>query len=97
MIEADIEMLFRWHVERLGGKTWKFESPGRRGASDRIACLPNGETWFVELKHPTTGRVSRHQHEFAGDMLRLKQRYARLHTVAKVEGWADAAAARLSN
>ena len=84
MREAEIENHFVWSVERLGGKTWKFTSPGRRGVADRIACLPNGTTWFVELK-TVGGKFSALQRAFALDMIRLNQRYACLSTKDEVD------------
>jgi len=72
--EKQIESYFRKEVERIGGKSFKFTSPSHRGVADRIACLPNGQTWFVELKTPT-GRLSELQKIFAADMARLGQLY----------------------
>lgn len=40
----------RRQVEKMGGKFLKWVSPGNDGVPDRIAVLPNGEVWFVELK-----------------------------------------------
>ena len=84
MREAEIEKHFVWSVERMGGKTWKFTSPGRRGVADRIACFPNGDTWFVELK-TLGGRFSTLQDMFAKDMLRLNQLYICLSTKEEVD------------
>lgn len=84
MREAEIERYFVWAVERIGGKTWKFTSPGRRGVADRIACLPNGDTWFVELK-TLGGKFSALQQIFAMDMIRLNQRYVCLSTIEEVD------------
>ena len=89
MIEKDIEKYFCWSVERLGGKTWKFTSPSNRGVSDRIACLPNGSTWFVELK-TKGGKLSELQKMFALEMHRLHQRYACLWTKEGVDAWVQA-------
>jgi len=47
MRESEIERYFVWAVQSLGGVTYKFRSPTQRGVADRIACMPNGETWFV--------------------------------------------------
>ena len=58
MRESEIENHLVWHVERMGGKAYKFRSPSQRGVSDRIVCLPDGQTWFVELKAPR-GRLDR--------------------------------------
>ena len=68
MLEKEIEKYFVWTVERMGGKTWKFTSPGRKGVADRIACLPDGTTWFVELK-TKGGRLSELQKIFMSDMV----------------------------
>jgi len=86
MREAEIEKHFVWVVERMAGKTWKFTSPGRRGVADRIACLPGGGTWFVELK-TVGGRLSVLQRAFAADMVRLNQRYVCLSTKEEIDTW----------
>lgn len=48
--ERDIESGLRRQVEKKGGKFMKFTSPGSDGVPDRIAVLPGGRVWFVELK-----------------------------------------------
>jgi len=88
--ESEIEDYFKWVVERRGGKSWKFTSPSNRGVSDRIACMPDGSTWFVELKRPKGGRLSVLQQIFAGEMLKLNQKYACLWTKEQVDGWITA-------
>jgi hypothetical protein len=84
MRESEIERHFVWTVERMGGITYKFTSPGRKGVADRIACLPDGSTWFVELK-TKGGRLSPLQKMFAADMAALNQRYACLWTKEQVD------------
>ena len=86
MLEKTIEKHFVWAVERAGGKTYKFVSPAHRGVADRIACMPDGQTWFVELK-TKGGRLSELQKIFASDMALLKQRYACLWTIEHIDGW----------
>jgi hypothetical protein len=86
MKEKIVENHFVWAVERVGGKTYKFTSPGRKGVADRIACLPDGQTWFVELK-TKGGRLSALQKLFADDMARLQQNYACLWTKEQVNEW----------
>lgn len=86
MRESEIERYFNWAVERLGGRTFKFVSPNQRGVSDRIACLPDGSTWFVELK-TKGGRLSDLQRIFAREMERLNQNYACLWTKEQVDEW----------
>ena len=84
MKEKIVENHFVWAVERIGGKTWKFTSPGRKGVADRIACLPDGSTWFVELK-TKGGRLSPLQKMFADDMQALKQNYMCLWTTEQID------------
>lgn len=86
MKESEVEKYFCWTVERMGGKTWKFTSPGRRGVADQIACLPDGTTWFVELK-TKGGRLSALQKIFMSDMALLNQRYACLWTKEQIDGF----------
>jgi hypothetical protein len=86
MKEKIVENHFIWAVERIGGKTYKFTSPGRKGVADRIACLPDGSTWFVELK-TKGGRLSALQKMFMSDMALLNQRYACLWTIEQVDEW----------
>ena len=87
MRESEIERHFIWTVERMGGITYKFTSPGRKGVADRIACLPDGSTWFVELK-TKGGRLSPLQKMFAADMAALNQKYACLWTKEQVNEFA---------
>ena len=84
MKESEVEKYFVWTVERMGGKTWKFTSPGRKGVADRIACLPDGTTWFVELK-TKGGRLSPLQKMFADDMAALNQKYVCLWTKEQID------------
>jgi hypothetical protein len=86
MKEKIVENHFVWAVERVGGKTYKFTSPGRKGVADRIACLPDGSTWFVELK-TKGGRLSALQKMFMSDMALLNQNYACLWTIEQVDEW----------
>jgi len=85
--EAEIEKYFCWAVSSIGGKTYKFKSISQRGVADRIACLPNGDTWFVEIKRPKGGYLSPLQELFEQEMVVLKQRYACLWTKEDVMEW----------
>lgn len=49
-MEKDIEKMMRKKIEQMGGQFLKFTSPGNNGVPDRIAILPGGRIWFVELK-----------------------------------------------
>ena len=86
MREKEVEIYFDWAVQRIGGRTWKFTSPGRKGVADRIACLPDGQTWFVELK-TKGGRMSELQKLFQSEMALLRQNYACLWTKEQVDQW----------
>jgi hypothetical protein len=86
MLEKEIEKYFVWAVERAGGKTYKFRSPQQRGVADRIACLKDGSTWFVELK-TKGGRLSELQKLFSADMWKFKQNYACLWTKDQIDEW----------
>ena len=90
MKEKIVENHFVWAVERIGGKTYKFTSPGRKGVADRIACLPDGSTWFVEWK-TKGGRLSALQKMFMSDMTLLNQRYSCLWTIDQVDEWIKSA------
>jgi hypothetical protein len=87
MIEKEVENYLVWHVERMGGKSWKFASPGQRGVADRIVCLPDGQTWFIELKRPKGGKLSVLQQLFGGDMLALNQKYCVLWNKGEIDAF----------
>lgn len=52
MRESAIEGYLRDRVKALGGKAYKFVSPGNAGVPDRLVILPSGIVKFVELKAP---------------------------------------------
>jgi hypothetical protein len=84
--ESEIEKYFVWTVQRMGGTAYKFTSPAHRGVSDRIACLPSGAVWFVELKSPG-GRLSPLQKLFAARMKELGQNYTTLWSKTEIDEW----------
>jgi hypothetical protein len=86
MLEKEIESYFVWTVEHAGGKTYKFKSPTQRGVSDRLACMPDGSTWFVELKAPK-GKLLPLQVIFRDNVLDLHQKYALLNSKEKIDEW----------
>ena len=86
MTEKEIEAYFVKRVKALGGYSYKFRSVTQRGVADRIACLPNGQTWFVELKKPG-GRLSPLQDIFAEQMVEMNQNYALLWSKEDVNAW----------
>ena len=85
--ESEIEKYFIWAVLSLGGKTFKFKSINHRGVADQIACLPDGTTWFVEIKRPKGGRLSPLQDIFAKQMKELNQKYVCLWTKEQIDEW----------
>ena len=86
MKESTIEKHLVAQVKALGGMAYKFTSPAHRGVADRVVCLPNGQTWFIELKAPG-GRLSPLQKHFQSEMARMNQNYACLWSKEHVEGW----------
>lgn len=90
-MEKSIEAHLVKRVKALGGVAYKFVSPAHRGVADRVVCLPDGSTWFVELKAPG-GRLSPLQKVFADDMARMRQRYVCLWSKDQVDAWVNEAA-----
>ena len=88
MTEKEIEAYFVKRVKALGGYPYKFRSVSQRGVADRIACLPNGQAWFVELKKPG-GRLSALQEIFAEEMQHTRQHYACLWSKEEVDQWLE--------
>ena len=86
MRERDIEQHLCRTVERIGGQAFKFTSPMNRGVADRVVCLPDGTTWFIELKAPN-GKLSPLQKRFGHRMAVLKQNYAVLYSMEDVDAW----------
>jgi len=84
MLEKQIEAYLVKRIKALGGMAYKFTSPAHRGVADRIVCLPNGQTWFVELK-TKGGRLSPLQMVFASDMTRMNQKYACLWNKEQID------------
>jgi hypothetical protein len=54
--EKATEKFLRDEVKRLGGRSYKWVSPGCSGVPDRIVILPGGGIFFVELK--SEGEIS---------------------------------------
>lgn len=57
MLEKDIEKILVAEVRKLGGRAYKWVSPGNDGVPDRIVVLPGMRPVFVELKSDT-GKLS---------------------------------------
>ena len=50
MREKDIEKILTENVKKLGGRAYKWTSPGNAGVPDRIVIFPDRTPVFVELK-----------------------------------------------
>lgn len=50
--EKNIEDYLRLKTKHMGGRAYKFSSPGNAGVPDRLVVLPGGRVAFVELKAP---------------------------------------------
>ncbi len=50
--EKNIEQYLVKQINLLGGRTYKFVSPGKRAIADRICIIPYGIIVFVECKRP---------------------------------------------
>jgi len=86
MKESTIEKYLTQRVKDLGGRAYKFTSPMHRGVADRVVCLPDGQTWFVEVK-TEGGRLSPLQKVFASDMALMNQKYVCLWSKEQIDGW----------
>ena len=71
--EAKVERYLVTRVEALSGMCPKFNDPGRRGAPDRIVCLPGHRAYFVELKRPKIGVLDEHQERYHADLRKAGQ------------------------
>ena len=50
VLERDIEKKMVGGIKAIGGRAYKWVSPGNDGVPDRIVVLPGGKVIFVELK-----------------------------------------------
>lgn len=57
MKESEIEKILVQNVRNVGGRAYKFVSPGNDGVPDRLVLLPYGRIVFTELK-TETGELS---------------------------------------
>lgn len=52
MYESTFERKLCEYIKSLGGKAYKWVSPGAPGVPDRIVILPRGRIIFIEVKRP---------------------------------------------
>lgn len=86
MRERDIEDRLRDGIKKLGGRCYKFVSPGNRGVPDRLVLLPGGAVYFVELK-TEVGRLSKIQRVQIKRMERLGVQIAVLYGLSEVDAF----------
>lgn len=81
--ESRIEKKLCDGIKALGGRAYKFVSPGISGVPDRIVCLPNGSAVFAELKSQR-GVLSKQQLHRIEELRRMKHRVYVLDSEEKV-------------
>lgn len=82
MRESDIEKILVSEVKKLGGRAYKWVSPGNDGVPDRIVILPDRPPMFVELKSEA-GRLSALQQ---AQIKRLKDLGQAVYVVKGIDG-----------
>jgi hypothetical protein len=83
VLESKIERHLRDEVKRLGGKCYKWASPGKRGVADRIVFL-NGQIWFIELKRFGEDRTKL-QIKFAKDIAPHTDNYIVIDNIKDID------------
>ena len=82
MREREIERVLVTEIRKLGGRAYKWVSPGNDGVPDRIVFLPGQAPIFVELK-AEGGKVSNIQ---AVQMHRLTALGQKVELVVGIDG-----------
>lgn len=88
MREQEIEQKLREAVKRMGGRAYKFISPGNVGVPDRIVIMPGRQVIFVELK-TEVGRLTPVQKAQIGYLKGLGQDVRVLYGMDDVESFID--------
>lgn len=88
MREKDIDQKLRQAIKEMGGRAYKFISPGNIGVPDRMVCLPGGRLIFVELK-TESGRLTPVQQAQIGYLKNLGQDVRVLYGIEDVERFID--------
>lgn len=86
MKESEIEKKLRHGVKRLGGRAYKFVSPGNGGVPDRIIVMPDRAPIFVELK-TESGKLSPLQKVQIERLQKLGQDVRVLYGIDEVNGF----------
>lgn len=85
MREKDIEKILVGEVKKLGGRAYKWVSPGNAGVPDRIVLFPDMPPVFLELK-ADNGKLSTLQEV---QIKRLEELGQTVAVVKGIEGVAD--------
>ncbi len=88
MREQEIEQKLRQAVKEMGGRAYKFISPGNVGVPDRIVIMPGGRIYFVELK-TASGRLTPIQQSQLVYLKNLGQDVRVLYGLSDVESFID--------
>ena len=88
MREQEIEQKLRQAVKEMGGRAYKFVSPGNVGVPDRIVIMPGGRIYFVELK-TANGRLTPIQQSQLVYLKNLGQDVRVLYGLSDVESFID--------
>lgn len=84
MLERDIEKVLVAKVRNLGGRAYKWVSPGNDGVPDRIVVFPDRPPMFVELK-AENGKLSTLQKVQIRRLLDMGQDVRVLRGIREVE------------
>lgn len=84
MREKEIEKKLVVGIKRLGGRAYKFVSPGNAGVPDRIVILPDQKPIFVELK-TDSGKITELQKSQCEKLIDLGQRVEVLYGEKEVD------------
>lgn len=82
--EKNIERYLVKKMKSIGGKAYKFVSPGNAGVPDRVVIFPNGALIFAELKCET-GEPSEVQKYQIGRLRELLQEVRVLYSKSDVD------------
>lgn len=72
MRESEIEKILVDGIRKLGGRAFKWVSPGNDGVPDRIVVLPGYPAIFVEMK-TVTGKLTSLQRVQVGRLQKMGQ------------------------
>lgn len=86
MKESEIENKLRDGIRALGGRAYKFVSPGNDGVPDRIVVIPDLSPIFVELK-TEKGRLTALQKRQIDRLRALGQDVRVLYGMAEVKNF----------